>query len=322
MAPLSWVNAFTTWRLDLPSTIVFLVLGFGYLVLLRRVKGWPVRDVLLFEFGVVLGLIAVNSSIEAYSRTLYWMHMIQHLMMIMVVPAFLILGRPLTLLARVGGQRVAGVLRGRTVAALTAPPVTLVFYAVVVVGTHLTAFLPAVRDNPGLRYLELVLYLLSGYLFFITMFNCEPIRWRLSYPLRLFLSFIGMVVDTVVGVILMMHNTDAFAISGMVPNDWGPAPLSDLRTGGAVMWVLGDGLMVLIAVYIIGAWISAPRDAGMGRWLEAARRQQFAEATGTQPETAPEHGEDSTIDDEEEANLAAYNAMLRRLAAGEHRRER
>lgn len=326
-APLSWAGALSTWRLDVVSTVVLVVLGLGYLAFARRAQGWQAKHVVAFESGIVLGLITVDSAIDAYSGTLYWMHMTQHLLLIMVVPALLILGKPLTLLAQVGGDRVAGFLRGRFVGALTTPGVTLLGYAIVVVGTHLTPFLALERDYPILRWVEILAYVIGGYLFLLTMFGGEPIRWQLSYPLRLFLALTGMAVDTIVGVVLMMSSsTDPLSVSGMTPRSWGLSPLADLRAGGAIMWVFGDGLMVLIAVYVIGAWMRSPRDTGMGQWLEAARRQQFAEATGVSadlPETGGDPGEDpATVEDDEEANLAAYNAMLRRLAEREHRSER
>lgn len=325
-APLTWASALSTWRLDFVSTVVLAVLGLGYLALARRAQGWRARHVVLFEAGIVLAVITVDSAIDAYSSTLYWMHMVQHLLLIMVVPALLILGKPLTLLTVVGGERVTRMVRGRGLAAVTTPGITLVGYAIVVVGTHLTPFLALEREYPVLRWVEILAYLVGGYLFLLTMFGGEPIRWQLSSPLRLFLSLIGMAVDTIVGVVLMMTTTDPLGTSGMATRSWGLSPLADLRAGGAIMWVFGDGLMVLIAVYIIGAWMRSPRDAGMGRWLEAARRQQFAEATGVtaeQPDAGTGSGaETGTVEDEEEANLAAYNAMLRRLAEREHRSER
>jgi len=44
---------------------------------------------------------------------------------------------------------------------------------------------------------EHVLYLVVGYLYFLPLIGKEPIRWKVSYPLRLFLLFIAMPVDAV-----------------------------------------------------------------------------------------------------------------------------
>jgi putative membrane protein len=73
---------------------------------------------------------------------LFWIHMIQHVLLCMVVPPLLILGRPLGLLRTAGPaqpRRAAEpALRSRTVSALTFPAAGLAVYAAVITGTHLT----------------------------------------------------------------------------------------------------------------------------------------------------------------------------------------
>jgi len=45
----------------------------------------------------VVLLVSVHSSIEVYGHVLLWVHMIQHLLLIMVVPVLLIWGQPVRL---------------------------------------------------------------------------------------------------------------------------------------------------------------------------------------------------------------------------------
>src|SRR5438874_2164585 len=115
-----------------------------------------------------------------------------------------------------------------------------------------------------LHQVEIVLYLGSGYLFFLPVLDDEPLRRRrgadkgskrtLAYPLRVFLLFLGMVVDTVVGVVLMMSVNEPFPAYAAVGRTWGPSLVGDIHTGGGIMWVIGDGLMFLVVVLVVQRW--------------------------------------------------------------------
>src|SRR5262249_49846928 len=148
---------------------------------------------------------------RGYGEVLFWMHMVRHLMLIMIAPWLLALGRPVTLLLRVTRRgthrRVRAVLRSAPVAVLTYPLVTTAGYILVVVGVHLSGFMQAMMDHPALGWLENAGYLVAGYLFFPQTLADEPSRWDLPYPLRLFLQFVAMSADTIVGVILLQTPT-------------------------------------------------------------------------------------------------------------------
>jgi putative copper resistance protein D len=109
------------------------------------------------------------------------------------------------------------------------------------------------------------------------------------------LLFLGMTADTVVGVLLMMTTRAQ-----------GAYPLSDIHTGGGIMWVVGDGLMFAVTVLVVAQWMrDTERQNDTGQWLESARRSSLANL-GVDP--------DSTGDiDDDEAALAAYNRMLAKL---------
>ncbi|MBO0826549.1 MAG: cytochrome c oxidase assembly protein [Streptosporangiales bacterium] len=312
LPPLTWSSALGTWGFAPVGTLLLALATAAYVagmvVVARRGVRWPAGRLVAFLLGVVMVAVALQSAIDAYAATLYWMHMVQHLMLIMLAPGLLVLGRPLTLLRDVAG-RVEPVLRGRVVAAVTIPGLTLVLYAVVLIGTHLTSFMYAMRTRMWLHDVEIVAYLVAGYLFLLTILATEPIRWQPSYPVRVVLTLVGMGADTVVGVVLMMTANDPLRVSGMMPRDWGPSPLDDLHAGGAVMWAFGDGLMLVAMLVVTAQWFAdKTRRDSMGSWLDAARRGAVAADV------------DATSDvDEDEAALDAYNRMLASLQEREHR---
>lgn len=299
LPPLTWATAVSTWRFA-PITDVLIVLAAGWYIWRAARARWPIGRWCAFLGGLVVLLVTRQSAIDVYGVELFWLHMIEHLLLIMVVPVLLILGQPLRL---AGIPRVLG---SRPVSVLTFPLLGLVLYAAVLIATHLFGFMPAMMAHPWLHSVEIVLYLGAGYLFFLPLLGHEPLARDLSYPLRVFLLLMGMTADTVVGVLLMIQ-AHAVAFSNRT---WGPSALSDLHTGGGIMWVIGDALMFGVTVLVVGQWMrDTERQNDTGKWLESARRSTLANL-GVD---AVDPDDDNARIDDDEAALAAYNRMLAKL---------
>jgi hypothetical protein len=147
----------------------------------------------------------------------------------------------------------------------------------------------------------------------------------------------------------MMSDTDPFPGFAAMRDGWGPAALDDIHTGGAVMWVGGDGLMMTAIILLAARWITdTERQNDMGRILESVRRNTMAGLLGDLDRDAdggPDGGpgrdagggdgkraahagaEDAAVIrasvnvDEDEGAYQAYNRMLARLAESERRSE-
>jgi putative copper resistance protein D len=248
---------------------------------------------------------ATNGSIAVYDQVLFTAHMAGHLALVMVAPALLVAGHPLSLAiaaSPVGRRaRIARFARGRVVSLLTAPPVALASYAVVIVGSHLTGLMDTIMSNTWAGQVEHLVYVLVGVQFFVLVVGAEPIRWRLASPARWLLLALAMAVDTFTGIVLM-QGTRAIRL---MPSGLDVSPLSDTRTGGAIMWFGGDAIMAVVMVILVVDWLRTadfrPVQSG---WLEQARGAAFAAHTGTAGEA---------VDDESDEARAAYNAWLTKL---------
>jgi hypothetical protein len=113
-----------------------------------------------------------------------------------------------------------------------------------------------------------------------------------SYPLRLSLLFLGMGVDTLIGLILILTTTEPWPAFAAMHRMWGPGPVEDIHWGGAVMWIGGDGLMFVVMLVALFGWLVNPAgaNAGPGSWLEgcaAARRQASVTAWPPARRSAP-----------------------------------
>lgn len=349
LPPYSVLEVASQWQFA-PVVTAFVVAAAGlYLWGARRVRQrhparpWPWQRTALFLAGLAVVVIATESGIGSYDNVLFYDHMFQHLLLIMVAPPLLVTGQPATLLLHASRNPLhtwaKKTLRSPAVAAITWPPFVAALYLATIVGTHLTSFMNLVLENGAVHDGEHALYLAAGYLYFLPLIGREPIRWRVSYPSRIFLLFIAMPVDAFTGLVLGSEGTNPFPALALHRPGWAPSPISDVHIGGAVMWVGGAGIMFGAVMAVFFAWSRETRaDGGLG-WLEAARRSNLAtlvsshqnagagpgpavparpaEAATPAGSRAPASrpapaGSQDRVDDDDEA-LAAYNAFLARI---------
>jgi cytochrome c oxidase assembly factor CtaG len=330
LPPFSWSEAATNWQFAPVVTGFTAILAALYLWGAFRVRKrhprrpWPLGRTILFLLGLLVINLATQSGIGTYDDTLFWDHMIQHLMLLMIAPPLLVSGMPVTLLLHASRNPVHAwvirIIRSKPVTWITWPAVGIVAYAAVIVGTHLTNFMNLVIQYDAVHEAEHVLYLVVGYLYFLPLVGKEPIKWKVSYPLRLFLLFLAMPVDAFTGVVLGSYQTYPFL--PMEPRNWGPSPLNDIHQGGAVMWIGGAAIMFVVIMVTFFSWSREPRSwASMG-WFETARRATMADRMNEVAPTAPAAGvaagasgqgrRPADVDDDDD-QLAAYNAYLTRI---------
>jgi cytochrome c oxidase assembly factor CtaG len=334
LPPFGVSEALGRWQWAPVVTVAVVLVAAAYLWGVVRVarrhpaRPWPKWRTGLFLGGLLIIVLATESGIGTYDDVLFWDHMIQHLLLIMVAPALLVVGRPVTLLLHASRNPLhtwtIRIVRSRVAAALTFPGFGIAAYAATIVVTHLTGFMNLVLTHENVHNAEHALYLVVGYLYLLPLIGSEPIRWRLSYPVRLIFLFIAMPVDAFTGVALGSYSSDPFPVtSGMRSRTWGPSPLDDVHIGGAVMWVGGSAIMFVLIMFTFLAWTRQSQSVDSRGWLETARRANLEQLTAShQTVTATAPGARATRPpsdiDEDEDQLAAYNAFLARINQGGH----
>src|SRR5580700_6235562 len=330
-----WQAAGERWEFAPVVTAIVVVFAALYLWGAWRVgrrhpaRPWPWWRTALFLGGLAVVVLATESGIGAYDDVLFWDHMIQHLMLIMIAPPLLVLGQPVTLLLHASRNplhtRVKKLVRSRPVQWLTWPVFGVVAYCATIVGTHLTDFMNLVTEHNAVHQAEHVLYLVVGYLYFLPLIGKEPVRWKVSYPLRLFLLFIAMPVDAFTGVVLGSYQTDPFV--PMDPRSWGPSAVNDLHEGGAVMWIGGAAIMFLLIMAVFFQWTRETRPSVSMGWLESARQSSLAERIAEANPAGPASAQvgdrvasgaarNANVDEDED-QLAAYNEYLAHINSHE-----
>ena len=319
LPPLGWSEFFTTWSLQPGWLLAVVILAAGYLTLRNAagpastVKGWRVAS---FLTGLGLMYVVVASAINGYAMALAWMHMVLHLTLIMIVPTLLVLGHPLTVIAETG-PRAERAMRSLPVTILIHPVTGTLLYSVVIIGTHLSGFMDSMAQSTSLMVGEQVLYVVAGFLFLTGAIGEEKVRTDLPYLGRIALLVVGMVPDTIVGIVMLQTERDLYPVYSAARPEWALDAVKDIQTAGGLMWAGGDGGMMLLAIGLVIAVVSSPeRRAKMtGRFLDGVRSSRLAEesARGSANHATEGPAEPGSVDPDSDEALDAYNAMLARM---------
>ncbi|MGI8881728.1 MAG: cytochrome c oxidase assembly protein [Jatrophihabitans sp.] len=329
LPPLLGSALLTQWHLD---PIALVVVGLAAMLYLAgvRIAGrdgagrWSTGRTVGFLAGLVVCVLATNASIAVYDMALFTAHMVGHLMLVMLAPVLLCVGRPMELLLRATGEpwrgRLTRLIRGRVASLVFSPPVALASYATVIVGSHLTGAMDEIMRRPWAGQLEHLVYVLVGFQFFTLLVGDDSIRWQLTTPARWMLLAISMAVDTFTGVVLMMtaRPIAMVAVPGLPVNQ-----LSDTHSGGAIMWVGGDGLMASVMIALTIAFLRRPamRELDRTGWMEQVRQSVFA-GNVADPADAVQASPPAAVDadfDDQERNRERYNRWLAKMAEADKR---
>lgn len=308
--PPTLVRLLLDWRFDLVYGTAAIALAVLYLLGVRRLRrrgdAWPVGRTVAWLCGCAAILIATSSGIGKYSPAMFSVHMGTHMLLGMVAPVLLVLGGSVTLALRAlraagkGGppgprEWLLAFVHSPVARALTHPLIALALF----VGSFYVLYFSGLFDAAlNYHWAHLAMnahFLLVGYLFFWPLIGVDPAPRRLIPLGRLGVMFASMPFHAFFGVILMNSATvigEPFYRQLALP--WVPELLTEQRLGGGIAWASGElpALAVLIALMV--QWAQA--DA-----REGARRNRSTSARG-------------------DAELDAYNAMLRELADPAQRR--
>lgn len=226
----------------------------------RRGDAWPVLRNVFFSAGGVTLVAAVLFPVPAAEFTA---HMAQHLLVGMVSPLLMILGRPLTLVLRVlkAGPTRRWLLRlahSRLVACLVFPPVA----ATIDVGglwlLYRTGLFAESLQQPWLHAVVHLHVFASGLLFSFAICAVDPLRRRYGLLLRAASLVLAGAA----------HSILAKTLSAVAPPG-AHLPAADLAQGAQLMYYGGDLVEIALALCLALQWYAATERAS----VRLARRE-------------------------------------------------
>ena len=269
------------------GALVLYVLGARRVGRLDPTDPWPVRRSVWFVLAMAVTFVSIELVVGVYDAVLFYDHMIQHLLLIMVAAPLIALAAPLELLCRAttGAPHrwTTRALRSRGAEVIGHPLTAFALYAVFIPLSHLTTLYNTTLTNDLVHDNEHVAFLVIGYLFWRHVAAVEPRRHPLTPPLRLVFLMLAVPVDTFTGLTLVSASREMFTHYYDVHRTWGPSLVGDLHLGGAIMWVGGDTLMVLAMIPVVVQWVryESERAALLDAELDAAEEAGAARAVDT-----------------------------------------
>ena len=254
---LTVARAFTEWTLDPWMLALVLILGGGYLAAVRGQPGWPVaRRIWFLGLGLGFLVIATMSFIGVYQDVLFYVRAVQTVLLVLVVPMFLALGRPITLFIAAfpqPGARLEAVIRSRPARVLTFPAITTFALVGVPFVMYFTSWYTAVFHSVAVRELTFLALMAPGFAFFWTLLRVDPVPKEYSYAVSMWITGAEVIGDAFLGIaIIASQNLIGAAWYHALGRPWGPTLQADQVIGGGALWILGDlvGLPFLAAQLI------------------------------------------------------------------------
>lgn len=254
------------WRLEI--VVVLLGLGVLYAVGWARLRRrgarhglatWP--RLLSYFSGLSILAAALMSPIDQLGGQLFFMHMTQHMLTIMLAAPLLLLGNPYPFmvwsLPKSGRAYVSRLMNTdsrfrRVLAAATRPTTTWLIFLTVYLGWHDANLYNAALYNDVVHDLQHITFFLAAMLFWWPVVGAAP-RLNGRFPgLASMVYLIGIVPPNMfVGVTIAYATTVIYSYYESVPRIWGVSALQDQMIAGVVMWIPGSMMFILAALFVL-----------------------------------------------------------------------
>ena len=260
---------FSEWNID----ILWLSFAVGGIVLYlmgvyrlhRRGDHWPIYRTVLWILGMLLLIWVTSGPINAYQAYLFSVHMMGHMLLAMAIPLCLVFGSAITLLLRAVDKRRDGTrgVREWVMWAIHSPYSKVITHPIVAaaifVGSlwlfyYTDLFRWALYDHLGHIWM-VAHFLISGYLFVLTLVGIDPIPFRFPHAGRLITLVAVAAMHAFFGMAIMMNEgLMAAEWYGSMGRTWGNTPMADQYVGGGIAWSIGEIPTLITGIVIAIQW--------------------------------------------------------------------
>jgi cytochrome c oxidase assembly factor CtaG len=211
------------------------------------------QQVWFLGLGLGFLVIATMSWVGAYQAVLFYARAVQTVLLVLVVPLFLALGRPVTLAITAlpgAGPRIEAVIRSLPMRIVTFPAITTLALVGVPFVMYFTSWYSAVFHSGAVRELTYLVLMAPGFAFFWTLLRVDPVPKRYPYAVSMWITGAEVVGDAFFGIaVIADQNLLGASYYHALARPWGPSLATAQVIGGGALWILGDlvGLPFLAA---------------------------------------------------------------------------
>jgi len=269
-------SVLNSWNVTLLPLLTLAAAAFLY------VRGWlranaPASRLFAFLAGMTLLFIALASPLDSYSHFFLWVHMTQHMLLMMAAPLLIVSGRPWPAILRGLPQDFAREGLGpflkwkplqKITRGLSHPVLAWVLYATTLIVWHLPAVYQFALTSPAWHNVQHACFFWSGVLFWWPVINPRP-----GMPTWFAIPYLLLadILNTAFSAWLVFSGSILYPVYEL-------NRIGSLRAGtdqviaGAVMWVPGSLFFVLPAIGIAYKLLAGPSHGAVPRRRTGSRR--------------------------------------------------
>lgn len=217
-------------------------------------------------FGALLVIFAsLNGPLHDLSDDyLFSAHMVQHLLLMLLMPPLLIAGTP--------GWMLRPLLRNRIIAAIarrvTRPIFCFVAFNLVITAWHIPNLYNAAMANHNIHIVEHLMFMSAAVLMWWPLMSPLPELPRLAYPAQILYCFLMGIPMSITAVYIAMADHVLYPAYAAAPRVTWLTPLDDQLLGGLIMWVPGGLIFALIITVVFFKWVARGEDSTAGAQVD------------------------------------------------------
>ncbi len=295
------------WSFD-PFLIVALVLVGWHEIGLARLasRSRPERTrqrrlrSLWFYSGLAVLLIAVQSPIDYWADDYFFVHMIQHLLLMFAAPTLIVAGAPWQPLldglpARLGRSATREVMSGgwaRPVRAIGGaalrPWASVAIFNIVMLAWHLPALFDLAENNQAVHiWLMHGSFFVAGVLFWLQFIGSPPFRIKMPPAAQAAALVLTNVVMWILAMAMgILTSSSWYSVYNHIPGVTLP-PFADQQIGAGILWICGDFWAIPCMIFVIRRMLAEEGSVGsaVDRILRrgSGRYQWAGRPAGTSP---------------------------------------
>lgn len=290
---------FSPWEWRLEILVILATFAALYTLGWRRLRAFgrgqaglaTVPRLLSYWLGLLVLMTSLMSPIDYLGGQLFFMHMIQHLLSMMIAAPLLLLADPFPFLLwgmpKPARQAVGRLFRRdarfrRGLRAATRPAVAWLAFLTVYLGWHEPALYNLALRRGWVHDVQHVTFFLAAMLFWWHAIGAAPhIHGRFPVWARMGYLIGAIPPNMMISVAIAFSSTVLYAYYESIPQIWGVTTLQDQMIAGVIMWIPGSMMMLLAALIVLARYgltekpnrsvVSSPKARAIGAERSASQ---------------------------------------------------
>jgi putative membrane protein len=253
-----------TWSAQITGPLLATVLLYALGLLRMRQRGAKFHRVpiLCFAIGWLSVVLALESPVHEISEQLFWVHMTQHEILMLISAPLLILSQPAAPIFFALPERwrvpVANIGKAKIIErawfVVSAPAAAWLLHVAALWVWHAPKLFDATLESEWVHAAQHISFLGTALLFWWTLFHKHA--GRLGYGGAILYVFTTAVHTSVLGALLTFAPQPWYAPYAQTAPLWGLTALQDQQVGGLIMWIPAGTLLTVVALALLAKWMS------------------------------------------------------------------